>query len=42
MAENKGYSKNIELIGYHDLDGKPGFQMAMQQVKGRWYLYLAH
>jgi hypothetical protein len=42
MAENKRFSKNIDLIGYHDLDGKPGFQMAMQSVNGRYYLYLAH
>jgi hypothetical protein len=42
MPENKGYSKNVELIGYHDLKGKPGFQMAMQEVKGRYYLYFAH
>lgn len=42
MAENKSYSKNMELIGYHDLEGKPGFQMAMQVVNDRYYLYLAH
>ena len=34
-------AKNIEQIGYHDLDGKPGFQMAMQEVDGRYYLYCA-
>lgn len=42
MAQNKGFSKNVELIAYHDLDGKPGFQMALQAVNGRYYLYLAH
>jgi hypothetical protein len=35
-------SKNIEQIGYHDLQGKPWFQMAMQEVDGRYYLYGAH
>ena len=40
MAENKGFSKNIELLAYHDLDEKPGFQMAMQRANGRWYLYI--
>ncbi len=36
------FSKNIEQIGYHDLQGRPGFQMAMQEVDGRYYLYAAH
>lgn len=36
------FMENIEVVGYHDLDGKPGFQMAMQEVAGRYYLYLAH
>jgi len=35
-------AKNIELVGYHDLESRPGFQMAMQVVDERWYLYLAH
>ena len=34
-------AKNIEHIGYHDLGGRPGFQMAMQEVDGRYYLYAA-
>ena len=34
-------AKNIEQIGYHDLNGKPGFQMAMQEVDGRYYIYSA-
>ena len=42
MASNKGYSKNMELVAYHNLDGKPGFQMAMQEVNGKYYLYLSH
>lgn len=39
VAENKGYAKNVELLGYHDLKGKPAFQMAMQQVGERYYIY---
>jgi hypothetical protein len=42
MSENKGYSKNVELLAYHNLDGKPGFQMAMQAANGKYYLYMAH
>lgn len=41
MAANKGYAKNIEQIGYHDLNDKPPFQMAIQEAKGRYYLYTA-
>jgi len=29
-------AKNIEQIGYHDLQGKPWFQMAMQEDDGRY------
>lgn len=35
-------SKGIELVGYHDLDGDPGFKLAMQRVDGRYYLYTGH
>jgi hypothetical protein len=37
-----GAAKNIELIGYHDLEGRPAFKIAMQAVNDRWYLYLGH
>jgi hypothetical protein len=30
----------IEVVGYHDLDGRPGFKMAIKERSGRWYLYL--
>src|SRR5436190_5977951 len=32
----------MEVVGYHDLDGRPGFKMGLQVVGDRWYLYLAH
>lgn len=32
----------LELLGYHDLGGEPGFKMALSERAGRWYLYLAH
>lgn len=35
-------SYGLELAGYHDLDDRPGFKLAMQQHEGRWYLYLGH
>jgi len=42
MNKNRYYSKNIELIGYNDLENRMGFQMAMQQVGEKYYLYVSH
>ena len=42
MKIEKGYAKNFELVGYHDLEGRPALKIAMQVVDNRWYLYLAH
>ena len=36
------FSRNIEAIGYHDLNNKPAFKLAMQELNNRWYLYVAH
>jgi hypothetical protein len=35
-------AEGIEAVGYHDLDGRPVFKLAMQVVEGRWYLYATH
>ncbi len=35
-------ARNVEVVGYSDLDGRPGFKMAIQRAGGRWYLYVAH
>ncbi|HEX2284095.1 MAG TPA: hypothetical protein VHI10_04555 [Mycobacterium sp.] len=32
----------VELVGYHDVGGRPVFKLAMQLVDGRWYLYATH
>jgi hypothetical protein len=32
----------IEAVGYHDLQDRPGFKLALHVVKGRSYLYIAH
>jgi len=42
MVRKPEFAKNIEVVGYHDLDGRPGFQMAMREMDGRYYLYLSH
>ena len=36
------FARDVELVGYHDLDGRPGFKMGLQVVGDRWYLYLGH
>lgn len=33
------YADGLERIGYHDLDGRAAFKLAMQEVDGRFYLY---
>ena len=36
------HSHNVDHVGYHDLQGRPAFKLAMQEVGGRWYLYMGH
>lgn len=33
--------RDVSLVGFHDLEGRPAFKIALQEVDGRWYLYLA-
>lgn len=35
-------SKGLVYAGYHSLDERPAFKLAMQQVGKRWYLYAGH
>jgi hypothetical protein len=42
MKVNGSFSKNVEGIGYCDLDDRPAFKMAIREVAGRWYLYTGH
>lgn len=35
-------SHNVSLAGYHDLNGKPGFKLAIAKDDDRWLLYVAH
>jgi hypothetical protein len=35
-------SEGVEVVGYHDLDGRPVFKLALQVVADRWYLYATH
>ncbi len=34
-------AENIELVGYHDLERRPAFKIALQEVNERFYLYLS-
>ena len=42
MIPSGFYAQNIEVLGYDDLQHRPAFKLAMQEVNGRWYLYMAH
>jgi hypothetical protein len=35
------FSHNLTEVGYHDLEGRPGFKLAMQEVDGSFFLYVA-
>jgi hypothetical protein len=35
-----GAGQNVEVVGYSNLNDKPGFKMSIQKVGERWYLYL--
>src|SRR5262245_66491893 len=35
------WQHNVELLAYHDLDGRSGFKLALQEVAGRFFLYVA-
>src|SRR5215831_18019467 len=35
----ESYRRNIELVGYADLQGRPGFKLALHKKAERWYLY---
>lgn len=41
FVNEKYYMKNIELLGFHDLEGRRIFQMAMHSFGEKYYLYCA-
>ncbi|MDX1746111.1 MAG: hypothetical protein R3324_09260 [Halobacteriales archaeon] len=41
MAPGAAERDGVSLVGYHDLEGRPGFKIALQEVDGHWYLYYA-
>ena len=37
----QSWINNFEQVGYLDLEGRPGFKMALHKAGERWYLYVA-
>jgi hypothetical protein len=35
-------ASNFQVVGYSEIDGRPGFKMAIREVGGRWYMYMGH
>ena len=35
-------ARNLRLVGYSDVAGRPAFKLGMQVVGDRWYLYCGH
>ena len=35
-------ASNVELVAYHDLEGRPAFKLALHRSGHAWYLYLGH
>jgi len=33
------YSQNVDFVGSHDLDGRPAFKLAIQEINDRFYLF---
>jgi hypothetical protein len=36
------FGQNVRVVGYGELDGRPGFKLDIPQVDDRWYLYMGH
>jgi hypothetical protein len=42
IPPGQAWSHRVRVVGYHDLDARPAFKLAMQEVGGRFYLYTGH
>ena len=42
IPPGQSWSHRVRVVGYHDLDARPAFKLAMQEVGGRFYLYMGH
>ncbi|MBV8537920.1 MAG: hypothetical protein JO128_20150, partial [Alphaproteobacteria bacterium] len=41
LPPGRSYSRNLDLVGYTDLQGRPAFKLALHKAGERWYLYTA-
>ncbi len=41
-AENKAEKRNMELVGYHDLQGRSAYQPVIHKQGSRWIAYIGH
>ena len=42
VAQNKPESKNMELVGYNDLQGRSAYQPTIHKQGNRWIAYIGH
>lgn len=35
-------ARNVSVVAYSEVDGRPPFKLAIQESGGRWYLYMGH
>jgi hypothetical protein len=35
-------AQNVRIVGYSNLNDKPGFKISIREHQGRWYLYMGH
>ncbi|HEV2520825.1 MAG TPA: hypothetical protein VGT24_00475 [Candidatus Acidoferrales bacterium] len=42
LAQNKPESKNMELVGYNDLQGRSAYQPTIHKQGNRWIAYIGH
>ncbi len=41
MTSGEPFTNHVEFVGYDDLDGRPGFKLALHEAGDRFYLYVA-
>src|SRR6202167_5783522 len=42
LAQNKPESKNMDLVGYNDLQGRSAYQPTIHEQGNRWIAYIGH
>src|SRR3977135_2600204 len=42
LAQNKAEKRDMELVGYHDLQGRSAYQPVINRQGGRWIAYIGH